>query len=157
MSNTGDDSNVTAMVDARQAVYGDKVETYRRIAEVWSGILGYHINPTDVPLMMMGLKLVRTQNAPDYSDNSDDIEGYLDIFRAIVGDDMVHARTVSQYIEIKQTQADPAALMPEPVAGRLSVVPGMCAHCEEPEALHDPLTRGCQRTGFTGNVYTREF
>jgi hypothetical protein len=47
------------------------------------------------------LKLVRTSHTPDYSDNSDDIEGYLDIFRKVVGEDMVHARTVSEYLLIK--------------------------------------------------------
>ena len=106
--------------------------------------------------MMMGLKLVRTQNAPDYSDNSDDIEGFLDIFRAIVGDDMVHARTVSQYLEIKQAQAQPELLMPEPMPGVLGVIYGVCSNCHEPEALHEPLTRECQRTGFSGCYFNQE-
>ena len=38
---------------------------------------------------------------PCYSDNSDDIEGYLDIFRKLVGEDMIHARTVSDFIAQK--------------------------------------------------------
>ena len=41
----------------------------------------------------------RTTQAPNYSDNSDDIEGYLDIFRKIVGDDMIQARSVTEYLE----------------------------------------------------------
>jgi pyruvate-formate lyase-activating enzyme len=68
---------------------------------VWSGILGHHVNAVDVPLCLMGMKLVRTQVTPDYSDNSDDIEGYLDIFRQLVGEDMVHARLTSEYLEKK--------------------------------------------------------
>jgi hypothetical protein len=48
---------------------------------------------------LIGMKLVRTKETPDYSDNSDDVEGYLDIFRKLVGKDMVHARTVNEYIE----------------------------------------------------------
>jgi hypothetical protein len=47
----------------------------------------------------MGYKILRAQHTPDYSDNSDDIEGYLDIFRELVGEDMVHARSVSEYLE----------------------------------------------------------
>jgi hypothetical protein len=45
------------------------------------------------------MKLVRTKETPNYSDNSDDVEGYLDIFRQLVGDDMIHARTVDDYIQ----------------------------------------------------------
>ena len=44
---------------------------------------------------------MRADQTPDYSDNSDDIEGYLDIFRKIVGEDMIHARSVSDYVEQK--------------------------------------------------------
>ena len=87
------------VVDGRNSVYGNPVETFSRIAEVWSGILGHTVNATDVPLCLMGMKIIRTTQAPDYSDNSDDIEGYLDIFRKIVGDDMVHARSVKEYLE----------------------------------------------------------
>lgn len=97
MSNTGE-----RIVDARESVYGDKVESYRRIAEVWSGILGHHINATDVVLCMIGLKAVRAQVTPDYSDNSNDIEGYLGIFRSIVGDSMIDAQLTSEYLEKKQ-------------------------------------------------------
>lgn len=89
------------VIDRRTQVYGDPVETYTRIASVWSGILGVHVNPVDVPLCMAGLKLVRTQAMPDYSDNSDDIDGYVDIARQIVGEDMIHARTVNEFIEQK--------------------------------------------------------
>ena len=46
--------------------------------------------------------MLRRQHTPDYSDNSDDIEGYLDIFRTLVGDDMVHARSVEEYLVQKQ-------------------------------------------------------
>jgi hypothetical protein len=47
--------------------------------------------------MMAGMKLVRTDVTPDYSDNSDDVDGYMDIFRRLVGEDMVHARTPAEY------------------------------------------------------------
>ena len=87
------------VVDGRTSVYGDPTETFARIAQVWSGILGHTINATDVPLCLIGLKLIRTVEAPTYSDNSDDIEGYLDIFRKIVGEDMIHARSVKEFVE----------------------------------------------------------
>ena len=92
-------SVVSEVIDGRISVYGDPTKTFERIAQVWSGILGVRINATDVPLCLIGMKAVRTQVTPDYSDNSDDIEGYLDIFRKVVGKDMVHARSVDEYLK----------------------------------------------------------
>lgn len=92
---------VTEVIDERVKLYGDPRETFVRIAQVWTGILGHEVQPVEVPLLLMGMKLVRTQVTPDYSDNSDDIEGYLAIFRELIGDDMVHARTVDEYLAFK--------------------------------------------------------
>lgn len=92
------------IVDARASVYGDPVENLCRIAQVWSGILGHEVQPTDVPLMMAGLKLVRTQVTPDYSDSSDDVDGFMEMFRRVVGSDMIHARSVGDYLLIKGAQ-----------------------------------------------------
>lgn len=89
------------VIDRRVQVYGDPVDSFARIAQVWSGILGHTVNAVDVPLMMVGLKAVRAQVMPDYSDNSDDIDGYMDIFRTLVGDDMIEARSVNEFIAQK--------------------------------------------------------
>lgn len=89
------------VVDQRVSVYGDPVDSFTRIAQVWSAILDTPIAAWQVPLLMAGLKMVRTAETPDYSDNSDDIEGYLDIFRKIIGSDMVQARSVTEYLEKK--------------------------------------------------------
>ena len=99
--NDSREGTVGEVIDQRVQVYGDPTETFVRIAQVWSGILGVEVNPTDVPLCLIGMKVVRTTQAPDYSDNSDDIEGYLDIFRQLVGEDMIHARSVTEYVERK--------------------------------------------------------
>lgn len=90
--------NLVEVIDERVKVYGDPVDTFHRIAQVWSGILGVPVSAADVPLCLIGMKLVRTQVTPEYSDNSDDVEGYLDIFRQVVGKDMVHARSVTEFI-----------------------------------------------------------
>lgn len=100
-SNGADSSNVNELIDRRVQVYGEPVEMFARIAQTWSGIIGHEISAHQVPMMMMGMKLVRTDVAPDYSDNTDDIEGYLDIFRKVIGPDMIHARSVSDYVEKK--------------------------------------------------------
>lgn len=93
---------VDELIDGRRAVYGEPTVTFPQIAQVWSGITGHEIHAYDVPLMMIGAKLVRAAQAPDYSDNSDDVEGFLAIFRELVGDDMVHARTVEEYLNLKR-------------------------------------------------------
>lgn len=93
------------VIDGRQDVYGDPAVQFPMVAKVWSGILGTEVRPDQVALLLMGYKLVRTSACPTYSDNSDDIEGYLDIFRTVVGEDMVHARSVSEYLEKKEAMA----------------------------------------------------
>lgn len=90
------------LIDGRVAAYGDPVEGHVRIASVWSGILGHLIQPAEVPMLMMGMKLVRMQTSPDYSDHIDDIEGYDNIYRSIIGEDMIQARSVDEYLRIKR-------------------------------------------------------
>ena len=98
------------VIDGRRSVYGNPEEVFPRHAQVWSAILGVPVTAEQVALCLIGYKLVRTADAPDYSDNSDDIEGYLDIFRNIVGDRMIPARSVSEYMEKK---AERVMLFPE--------------------------------------------
>lgn len=97
--------NADELVARRVAIYGNPIDSFIRIAQVWSGIIGHEILPHEVPLMMAGMKLVRTDITPDYSDNSDDVDGYMDIFRRIIGPDMIHARTPAEYWEMQEAGA----------------------------------------------------
>ena len=94
---------VSEVIDGRRGIYGEPCDTFPRIAAMWSALLGDEevVQAWHVPLMFIAAKMVRTVQAPDFSDNSDDIEGYLAIFRELIGDDMVHARTVTEYLEKK--------------------------------------------------------
>lgn len=98
---------VEEVIDGRRSVYGNPEEVFPRHAQVWSAIIGTPVTPEQVAMCLIGYKLIRTADAPDYSDNSDDIEGYLDIFRKIVGDRMISARSVSEYMEKKAERAMP--------------------------------------------------
>lgn len=89
---------VNEVIDGRRSVYGQPTDTFARIAQMWSAQLGIEVNAWQVPLLLISVKLIRTGEAPTYSDNSDDIEGYLAIFREIIGLDMVHARSVDEYL-----------------------------------------------------------
>ena len=86
------------VIDRRRQVYGEPRETFPRVAQMWSGLLGTEVQAWQVPLLMVAYKMLRTSVMPEYSDNSDDIDGYLDIFRELMGDDMIAARSVEEFI-----------------------------------------------------------
>jgi hypothetical protein len=87
------------IVKDRGRVYGDPLEHFPRVAQVWSGILNTEVSAIQVALCMIGLKVIRTEECPTYSDNSDDVEGYLDIVRQLVGPDMIQARSTQEYLD----------------------------------------------------------
>jgi len=99
------------LLDGRHAVYGDRIENMVRVAQIWSGILGFEVKPVQVPLMMAGYKMYRASITPDYSDNMDDIDGYVAIAREVVGEDMIKASTVAEYERQKKHRSlDPIEL-----------------------------------------------
>ena len=97
MSDTTD--IVDEVIDGRRSVYGQPTDTFARIAQMWSAQLSTTVHAWQVPLMLISVKLIRTGECPTYSDNSDDVEGYLAIFREIVGEDMVQARSVTEFLD----------------------------------------------------------
>ena len=90
------------LLDSRRAVYGDRVDNMERTALIWSGLLGFTVQPFQVPMMMAAYKMLRAQLAPDYSDNIDDVDGWNIMFREIIGDDLIQARTVEEFLEKKK-------------------------------------------------------
>jgi len=91
---------VNEVIEGRRSVYGNPTDTFARMAQMVSGLLGFEVHAWQIPMIMIITKLVRTNQCPTYSDNSDDIEGYLAIFRELIGDDMVHARSVDEYLAV---------------------------------------------------------
>ena len=96
---------VDEVIDGRRGVYGDPSDTFARMAQMISGLLDHKVEAWQVPLILIITKMVRTNQCPTYSDNSDDIEGYLAIFRELIGDDMVHARSVNEYLAFTELRA----------------------------------------------------
>lgn len=96
----------TELVDNRRSVYGDPIETFPRVAQIWSGILGHEVTAVQVALCMTGYKLLRAAVTPTYADNVNDARGYLDIFDELVGEDMVHTTSVDEYREALLRRAD---------------------------------------------------
>lgn len=56
--------------------YADPKEVFTMIAKRWSDILDVEIEPEDVALMMIDLKIVRLLFNPDCRDSIRDIAGY---------------------------------------------------------------------------------
>lgn len=59
----------------RRKSYGPVEESFRRIALIWSGVLGVQVSDKQVVLMMIGLKTYR-EAAQNARDNRVDILGY---------------------------------------------------------------------------------
>jgi len=85
-------------------VYGDRVDQMGRTAMIWSGLTGFKFEAWMIPQLMSAYKKLRTFNTPDYSDNIDDDEGWLRMFREQMtadGTPIIKARTVEEYLAIK--------------------------------------------------------
>ena len=78
-------ANVNQLLEERGRQWGDAISTHERIAAAWSATLGHVVNPVDVALMMIQLKVIRAQINPDEKDSFDDIEGYARIAKWIMG------------------------------------------------------------------------
>ena len=91
----------------RDLTYGNPVQTWTDVAKMWSGILHTEVQPWQAVLCMMAMKLQRASTSPDYEDNIKDVEGYAEIFRRIIGPDMIQARTSSEYYEKKTNTVGP--------------------------------------------------
>lgn len=88
------------LLASRRAIYGDRVKNMERTAMLWSALLGVTIEDWQVPLMMSAYKMLRTFETPDYSDNSDDIDGWKKMFVEVMEANyggIIQARTVEEY------------------------------------------------------------
>ncbi|WVX89544.1 hypothetical protein SEA_HITCHHIKER_7 [Microbacterium phage HitchHiker] len=89
------------ILDGR-AAYGNRVINMRQQADMWNAYLdGRHIEAHDVPIMFVLTKLHRLGRMPDYADNYNDIDGYMQIAREVIGTNMVEAATAKEYSQLK--------------------------------------------------------
>lgn len=61
---------------ARREDYGSVQEDFKRIAAIWSAILGCEVKPEQIPLCMIGVKISR-EVYKHKDDNMVDIIGYV--------------------------------------------------------------------------------
>ncbi len=77
-------NNESILEEARRIVHGDRGENYghpfedfSRTAKIWSAILGINVEPEQVALCMVGVKISREVNRPK-RDNIVDGAGYFE-------------------------------------------------------------------------------
>ena len=63
-------------VEKRGESYGDVLENHKRIASLWSVVLGQRVTPEQVVLCMTCVKVARLMETPDHEDSWVDIAGY---------------------------------------------------------------------------------
>lgn len=99
-----------ALLDSRRATYGDRVKNMEAVADMVNGYMDgveqrdgtREMTGADFAMSMVLYKAYRFAVTPDYSDNIDDMEGYLQMVRECVGDNMIHARSADEYQQLKQ-------------------------------------------------------
>lgn len=65
------------VVEAREPLYGDPTPGYRRVAALWSAVLGVTVSPRQVALCMILMKVSRESGKHQW-DNLVDIAGYAE-------------------------------------------------------------------------------
>ena len=71
---------------ARDEVYGDPLTNHQRIADLWSAILSINVEPEEVVLCMIAVKMSRLCNTFDHKDSWVDIAGYAALGGEICND-----------------------------------------------------------------------
>ena len=81
----------------RQSEYGDAHKNYKRIAALWSLLIGVEIDAPKAALMMASLKLDRAWQNPEHRDSFVDLAGYAAIAResAVLEHTYAVAETIS--------------------------------------------------------------
>lgn len=81
------------IVQQRDQSYGHPYEGFKRIAMIWSAILGIDVRPDQVAKCMIGVKLSRLSETFDHQDSVDDMAGYTwtldEVLKVMRGVDVV--------------------------------------------------------------------
>lgn len=79
------DEAIRVVYGNRQQNYGHPRVNFKRIADLWSVIVGTTITPEQTGLMMVCLKIARLMETPDHRDSYVDIAGYAAATARAVG------------------------------------------------------------------------
>jgi hypothetical protein len=68
----------------RQKNYGEPFINHKRIADIWTVLLGVEVTPSQVALCMVGVKLARLVETPTHMDSFVDMAAYASIAGEVV-------------------------------------------------------------------------
>jgi hypothetical protein len=83
---------------SRAQQYAPPDQDFTNIAHIWSVLLGVPVNPAQVAMCMVALKLCRLMHAPEHADSWTDVAGY-----AACGFEVTREREV----EVKEDTTNP--------------------------------------------------
>jgi hypothetical protein len=68
----------------RQLIYGHPYDDFSKTALMWSAIFGITIQPEQVALAMIAVKIARLCKTPDHRDTQIDIAGYIGTYEMVM-------------------------------------------------------------------------
>jgi hypothetical protein len=71
------------LVTRRRREYGEPVDLFEQVAKRWSLTLGTEINPAQVVLCLIDLKVARLARDPRHFDSQADVAGYAACLREV--------------------------------------------------------------------------
>jgi hypothetical protein len=78
--------HAAGLVNRRRREYGEPVDLFEQIAQRWSLTLGMKVNPAQVMLCLIDLKLARLAHNPGHRDSLVDLIGYSTLLHELTGD-----------------------------------------------------------------------
>jgi hypothetical protein len=75
--------HAAGLVNRRRREYGEPVDLFEQIAQRWSLTLGMKVNPAQVVLCLIDLKLARLARDPKHLDSIVEVAGYAAVLREV--------------------------------------------------------------------------
>ena len=75
--------HAVGVIENRERIYGPAAESFEAVAARWSLVLGITVNPAQVALCLIDLKLARLTRDPSHLDSIVDVAGYAACLREV--------------------------------------------------------------------------
>lgn len=96
----------------REQRYGHPKVNYRRIALIWSAVLGIEVTPTQAVLCELGVKFSRLIQTPDDEDTQVDVHGYIKVLQRLLDPDDLPKEPEAGTIRLRVSQKQPEIYVP---------------------------------------------
>lgn len=77
---------IAGVLTAREDQYGAPAQLFAEIAKIWTVILSFEVEPEQVALCMVGVKLARLSHNWSHADSIKDVAGYAAILSQLVSE-----------------------------------------------------------------------